>query len=1162
MNKLTHSILRVVRCVRPDKGEIDFATSDTTFRGSAIYLGGCYAITCWHVLVDRNYISGRWVEENPVDFEFEVSISDRRSIARVESVVKASPRHELDLVLLKLRPSVSEPWPEVGMRLLGEVTEAFMGSPEECAGAHLSDCERAEAFGYPGKSDGVKPAAYPINVASFQNRGRDDDTGLLMDWQLQQGGLLAGLSGGAIIGYRGDQAACLGMPYLGGAGAATSRVTVSNEIIEFLRDALPSELLEQIVIPISQFLPGVSEDSGKRYHERLRAAWERQFGEDSVDSQRRRVPFIETQELTLLTSPGDPRPYLKPEYFRSRRSGVATGQAEMTGTQDGAWPPIDRESLVSGKVTLDGGREIDLKRMVLTTDAGVGKTTNLRWLATRFNDAGSETTAVLVDHEAWQKIGNANHWLGRLATLLLNGCAAAGTDLQSRRRNRRLELHLKRKRDEGKLVVLLDGLDHATADQIAAIKQLLDEPDWASCRIILGGRPHALQRHWQTLFETTAAFPGVSEWRFIQASEFTEEEQREYLGVLPSGVNRFGRIPVEAREILGVPRVLEYLRELPEGDLKSLRTPSDVYWKSTRRLIERGLANNAVAHRLGGNLPGADQIDVAIELLAVIAFQMTAGRVVSADEEAQHDDDNETDAGQQPTLRPNFDSIPPTRYAEFRDLIWARMQALRVYDRRFDEFAADLNGLAAMNTVLSCGFFDNDTSDGLRGILWRNRSLQEFFAAVWLSRYLDCRADYSDSDGECLQLWIFTPDDVASEEYYEIWRFAAEMPEEGRNGLSWVRSLGVIYRLGDGTHATRRSNEMIYRSWEKMWAYYRGLGGEDAMKRAVPVLDDFRGEFESIILAGDRGDTLREYAQEFITSFVELEGDPAFRMGSPAEKQGRIPEVSLQSWKVWLATGGDDLAAHVDQFLSNVTFSEGKPGQRERNALRRDLERFHKTQDFEAICRRFCPTNETPAVSVQQVDGFQLSHSPTLNRWYRLYDSGHGLRSTEYQKRYDTISAKDDSPAICVSWYDAWAFCRWAFWERQGCRLPTELDWEYAAKGGTDWDWDYWWHETEYLPKFCNADDQNGGTLPPTEERANPFGLRDMLGNVWEWSADWYRRQYSREVKEPTSVRVLRGGSYGSIPAYCRSACRSFNVPTIRYSFVGFRVARASAPKP
>ncbi|TVP96128.1 MAG: hypothetical protein EA381_17715, partial [Planctomycetaceae bacterium] len=243
MNASTHSILRVARRVRPDQGKAGLATSATTFRGSAIHLGDCFAITCWHVLVDRNYIEGRWVEENPADFEFEVCSSDRRSIARVESVVKASPRHEHDLVLLKLEPSDSEPWPEVGMRLLGEVNEAFMGPPEKCAGAHLSDCERAEACGYPGKGGGKTLAAYPVDVDSFQNRGLDHDTGLLMDWQLRQGGLLPGLSGGAIIGYRGDQAACLGMPYLGGAGAATSRVTVSNDIIEFLSDALPEAIL-------------------------------------------------------------------------------------------------------------------------------------------------------------------------------------------------------------------------------------------------------------------------------------------------------------------------------------------------------------------------------------------------------------------------------------------------------------------------------------------------------------------------------------------------------------------------------------------------------------------------------------------------------------------------------------------------------------------------------------------------------------------------------------------------------------------------------------------------------------------------------------------------------------------------------------------------------
>jgi formylglycine-generating enzyme required for sulfatase activity len=149
---------------------------------------------------------------------------------------------------------------------------------------------------------------------------------------------------------------------------------------------------------------------------------------------------------------------------------------------------------------------------------------------------------------------------------------------------------------------------------------------------------------------------------------------------------------------------------------------------------------------------------------------------------------------------------------------------------------------------------------------------------------------------------------------------------------------------------------------------------------------------------------------------------------------------------------------------------------------------------------------------------------------------------------------------IYVSWYDAWVYCKWARWEGEDCYLPTESEWEYAAKGGKPWDWDYWWHATEYNADLCNGNNQKGKTVPPQDERANPFGLKDMLGNVLEWCADWYQKKYGG-AKKATSARVLRGGSWRINPLLCRSADRRCNHPTNRNFDVGFRVARARSRK-
>jgi hypothetical protein len=123
---------------------------------------------------------------------------------------------------------------------------------------------------------------------------------------------------------------------------------------------------------------------------------------------------------------------------------------------------------------------------------------------------------------------------------------------------------------------------------------------------------------------------------------------------------------------------------------------------------------------------------------------------------------------------------------------------------------------------------------------------------------------------------------------------------------------------------------------------------------------------------------------------------------------------------------------------------------------------------------------------------------------------------------------------------------------KDSCRLPREYAWEYAAKAGTPSDWDYWWHESDFDSSKCNADRNEGCTTPPSDAQANPWGLRDMLGNVQEWCDDWYRRKYSRDATDQTSAGVLRGASWGSDAVVRRSSFRNYSPPTTRNYLVGF----------
>jgi formylglycine-generating enzyme required for sulfatase activity len=171
-------------------------------------------------------------------------------------------------------------------------------------------------------------------------------------------------------------------------------------------------------------------------------------------------------------------------------------------------------------------------------------------------------------------------------------------------------------------------------------------------------------------------------------------------------------------------------------------------------------------------------------------------------------------------------------------------------------------------------------------------------------------------------------------------------------------------------------------------------------------------------------------------------------------------------------------------------------------------------------------------------------------------------------------SNRAEHPVVSVSWYDADAYCRWVH-----KRLPAEAEFEYASRGGTSTT--YWWGDESPgsrhvaniadesarrrfpgLPVMEGYDDGYERSAPVGSFDPNPWGLYDMIGNVWEWTADWYAEDYYRNSPEQNphgpsngQYKVLRGGSWHNGPLGVRVAYRRNSQPAYSYDHIGFRCA-------
>jgi formylglycine-generating enzyme required for sulfatase activity len=231
------------------------------------------------------------------------------------------------------------------------------------------------------------------------------------------------------------------------------------------------------------------------------------------------------------------------------------------------------------------------------------------------------------------------------------------------------------------------------------------------------------------------------------------------------------------------------------------------------------------------------------------------------------------------------------------------------------------------------------------------------------------------------------------------------------------------------------------------------------------------------------------------------------------------------------------------------------------------------------------------------LEPYWIAKTPVTQHDYEIFVQSTGHRCPEMHlpdtAAYDWANGKppaglEDHPVVLVSWFDAAAYCEWLT-ETRRCeyRLPTEMEWERAARGvhypiaaypwGDDWN-STMCNNLERIAgrPICSEDDWSdwmaneykairgrANTWPVGNDQPNALGLHDVVGNVWQWCENWYTTEtVSRSDVEARSIyKVCRGGSWISLPDKLRCGHRCYRSPGSRSFHVGFRVA-CSDPEP